>query len=93
MRLKGTAEPTVPPDPPAWFVKLFRNRLELWQGPTQGNREISLLCDSDYCPHLVSAPFYKVDLVTQLSWGSGSRMSSPRTGKAHRDHLVPPLTL
>lgn len=43
MRLKGAAEPTVPPDPPAWFVKLFRNRMELWEGPTQGDIPFSMM--------------------------------------------------
>ena len=36
---EGTTEPTVPPDPPAWFVKLLRNRLELWEGPTPKETE------------------------------------------------------
>lgn len=51
---------------PAWFVKLLRNRPELWGGPTPKETEISLLCDSDYCPHLVSAHF------TKLTWSRNS---------------------
>lgn len=85
---EGTTEPT--DDPPAWFVKLLRNRPELWGGPTPKETErFPLLCDSDYCPHLVSAHFTKLTW-SRNSLGGQEAECQVLEPERPRDHLVPP---